>query len=616
MMARQKLKLKESVTSEAVRPQKKATEELKIAVHLKLDPDNTQRSMLDSLRHQSKDAMMFSLKRIKEIHDSYQKLEVTKEKICDRCKEIPEVNYLSKEGEEVCSRCFIYSWSILKLTMGFQKELVEAFPNLALHKGYYSGVVKGAVPAFKSWLAKVKDREKEIQQLMEQINLATNAKKKLDLEAKLKDKQKGIKDIDFRGNVIFLGAFSMFEFIKQDDGYYIGLANPHKLRDRINIKLDIGDEEDYKTDHNKFKIIDDAMAVKEKRVEVKNKETNEKELKTVKYTDASIVLGKIIFRSLGTKNPDEGFYEFIFPKRELSSSMTSRKEIADFLKENPKFPVVSLSFGIKTPVTAAISSDGKILERKTFGDASLWHKLNRESKYRKKVMEALSKRYGKWHKRKALRKFFKKRSYSERRFIRNYVHSLTKRIIFYFKQKYGVFILVMQDLKGIKRISYPYSYRAVLSRWNVEMQRFFIKYKSMLKNCHLFEIPYRESNHLTCRKCGLVAIEDNKKIVSLTSKLLHASEANSLIKNRIRALSRKVEKLQTYPLTSKMKTYIQLTKTDLTNMQNNARPWKISVPREFKCQCGNSEDFYTNEALVLQKSLSKPFNAVRGTATT
>ena len=567
-------------------------ETIKRTISLKFNPTKKQKEQLDNLFEVFGQAVSHTTKHIQKIYDSYEDVELSKVKKCHDCKEEKPIKYKHKKlNHQICNSCFLRKWSIFTFTtrdkktgVSYQDELIDNFPELSpAHKGYYSGVIKLAVPMFKSYLTKLQDRKKEIEMLRAQIIATTNVKYQLKLQKKLRFKEKGIKPMQFRKNVIYHGSAGMFELKEEEGKFWIGITNPYVEREKIWYELKIGQEKSYKTDHNKYKIIREA---------IKNK-------------DYKTYFGKILKR-------DTGIYEFMFPKRDLSESLTTTKEIKKFYKKNPKTPLICLSFTIKKPILATTIVNGKIVDAKSFGDKSIWDWINHERDYRAKLMNNFANKYrSKRRRNKARKKFFKKRGMMEREFIKYNTHKLTTNVIKYLKAKNKTGIIVMRDTKGIKRINYPSIYRVVFDRWNIEMQKTMLEYKEMLKNFHIYTIPYNQTNNLKCGSCNKEFKVEKKHLKVLTLKLKHALRKESLLKHRFKMLKNKIFKLQKYPSNKENRLWIQQVNEEMSAVKSKLDEVNgVDNYKFVKCgKCGFTKPLNMNDTLQLYNQFKKEVKA-------
>jgi len=188
----------------------------------------------------------------------------------------------------------------------------------------------------------------------------------------------------------------------------------------------------------------------------------------------------------------------------------------------------------------------------------------------------------------------------ERNHVKYYTHNLTTQLIRYIKEKYKEGIFIFRDTKGIKRINYPPIYRVVLDRWGIEMQKQFLDYKERLKNFHIYNISYKDSNNLKCSRCGKEILEENKPIKVLTVKLRHGFNKKSILTHKINMLQKKILKLQKYPQTKEMMQYIQETNKELRKVKNLLdKEDGTKDYKQIKCDCGYNQDFIINDALTL-----------------
>lgn len=572
------------------------TEELKRTISLKLRPTKEQVLFLNDMFNIWGAAVTRTFSYINRIYNDYE--QINKKGKCFECNtEDSLLKYKHKFGTEICNKCFMYKWSMPTLTKasGYQAELIDNFPELAIHKGYYAGVIKFSVQAFKSYLMKRKEREKEIRLLELSIESCDNILRQQKLIKKLNNKKKGLKDFKFRNNMIYFGNAGMFDF-KFDKGFKLGISNPHKLRDRIWFSLRLGKPEQYKTDHNKFKIINDAIKTKEHKT----------------------YFGKILRRPR-----KKGYiYEFMLPKRDVSHSLTQNKSIEKYYNENPETNIFVIIFGVKQPIKLIALSNGKIKEIKNFGDGSLYHWINYQRAYRAKVSRVFAKRYPNKRQRNIKRKkFFMKRGRREMEYIKRQTHDLTTELITYIAREYKYGIIICRDTKGIKRINYPPIYRVVLDRWNIEMQKTMLEYKQMLKHFHVYKVPYCESNNIKCSQCGKDFIVDKKQLKMLTIKLNHAMDRKGYLLHREKLLREKIIKLLKYPKTKELLDWLKLTSIELSKVKIKLKEYpskdrkmfmeyhelngKLREEKEkesykiLKCSCGKKQEFYLNDGLQL-----------------
>lgn len=490
-------------------------------------------------------------------------------------------------GAVICANCFNRKWSWQTLTLKkYIDELKENNTELGPQSNYYSSAVKLAVAVYKSYAEKLKERKREIYFLEKEIETTESPKMQEKLRKKLAQKQKGLKDVFFTGNVVYLGCGSMFGFKKVEDKYLVGICNPNVPRHKEWFELKLGNRDEYHTAHNKYKILDSCL----------------------ESQDYKGVLPKIV-----RKENDKGIvrYELMFPKGYASKSIQDITELKKYVKEqNP--PVLGLSFGIKRPVTLVAQYQGKT-KIKHFGDGSYIHHILTMRQRRAKVCKILAKRYAnrKWYRNKQRRKYFDRLGDKEYNWIKTNTHILTKEICVYIKQNYPGAVVIMQEPKGLKKISYPPEYRYILNAWNISMQEHMINYKSMLRDNHIHFIPYKQSNDLIC-PCGYKYQENKKPIKILTCKLLHGINRKAYWTARVQELTRIMQKQMRPAIkTPEIIKHIQLTSEKLTYAKE-----KLKIESEkntFKLlhcpKCNKNSDFYIADAQNLCSLFRKEVEA-------
>ena len=557
-------------------------------IALKMNLPNEQKTLLNNLLNKWGTACQYTVDHLTNQSKKWTRTKEPTTTTCPRCGDEQKIEWEEKNNPEnkICGRCHHYQFSYFCLTesQGFQKTLIETFPDLATHKGYYAGVAKYSAQMFKAWQSKVEDRKKELKLLQARLIAETNILHQLALQKVLKKKEEGIKHLEFRCNVLYLGAGSMFDFKEENGMYYLGISDPSKLRSRFWIELDLGRRDSYLTAHNKPKIIDETMQSGE------HKKT----------------LGKMLRRE---QDNGEYLYEFMLPKRDKSKSLLKNEEVLAYAKANPEKPVAVLSFGVYQPLTVIILKSGKVISIKRFGNATLLHVVNHERAYRRKVMKILEKRYkGKWRRSQAKKRFWKHRGNYESNFVKTNNHTLTTNVAQHLLEAMpdgGT--IISQDLKGIKGINYPGAYRVVLSRWSVEAQRFFLEYKEMLRDFHLYTIPYRQSNNLECSRCRTKQVSEDKQVIkTLSRKLSLAINKLQWMKQDANRLQEKINKLLTYPSTEENRRWIQETRTQLTQVKEKITTLDTSKTSSiFTCtSCGYTQDIYLNECFQLWNTFS------------
>lgn len=559
------------------------TEFVRRAILYKLHLDKKDEAELKEFKDKYGDAVIFTLNHIKRVYFAYEKIPLEKMGICQMCgkKDVQLAWKHESLRKEICGKCFNKLWSIFTLTKadGFQKDLIDAFPDLSVHKGWYAGIIKMSVPAFKSYVKKKQDREKEISRLQIQAQAESNPIKQSKLLKLLRKKEKGIKELEFRKNVIYMGNARMFQFEKKYNRYYLNITDWAKKRNKRTYEVRIGMEDSYtdNTAHNKYKIINQCIDKKEHKV----------------------LFGKIIWR--------DDHFEFMYPKRDITTSLSTKKGILAWFKNNQDAYVISLVYGIKTPIQIVVQEEGRIIDIQSFGNGKSWHDLIRNKGHRIKGMIKIARRHSsKWEKNKSIKRFNKRIGDSERKRIKYATHVLTTELIAYLRKKYGSGIIIMRDSKGIKRINYPPLYRKILHSWNIEMRKTFLEYKEKISNFHILFLKYNESNNLKCAKCGkAIKDEDNKPMKILTWKLNSGMDRKSILQHKFNMLQAKITKLAKYPQTAKMLKYIQQTADELKktkemlNAVDTKRNYKL-----FECpHCGYRINFLVNDALSLSCSL-------------
>lgn len=513
------------------------------------------------------------LRDIEKIYNSYEKIE-PKEGQCSICNEEKTLAYgivKKKKAEKICYNCFTKQWSEYTLFKDYKENLIKLskqdtpyFPYLSIHRGYYYGVISTAVKIFKSYIKKKNDRDFQIlrakdkcleiqgkidsfgfdikdtrreikngKNLTDELNRMLKGRKALkgDLKQYKKlSKRKGVNFPKFNSNEIYFGKQGMFKFENEYGKYFLGISDYKRLRNKLGFKLKIGDYQK--------EFIDKCIEKKQHK----------------------IVYPKIIRRRIisdaKAKKQDKSAYEyyFIFPTRDVCDVKILKGDVEDYIKKNKDLVICSLSFGIKKPVNMVAFKDGKIIDVKTFGNGSLYHKCELERNLRGKIYDTISERYKHEYphltdkdkslhrkKRKALKKINMKLGFRNLRFVNYFNQNLTRQVINYIS-KYKKSVIVIRDTKGIKNISYLGEYAKRLSRWSIEQQKTFLIYKSYLNNIPIYKIPYSDSNLTKCSRCG------------------------------------------------------DITKEKVTTE-------KLNFENRFKCKCGYSENFYKNDAINLLSSI-------------
>lgn len=541
-------------------------EEIRRTFELKFKPHNSEE--LNWLFDEFGKAVKYVLDDLKRIYDSYQKILEPKEGKCDHCGDQMQLKWQNKIGYKICNRCYLYFFNYFYTTKKeYLDDLREQFPKLGtnIHSGYFNGVAKFAPQAFKSWIKKNEEREKEIERLELELQTEEDQLRQIKIRKKLQFKNKGIKDIEFRRNIIYMGTANMIDFKEENGKYWLGITSPFVKKEKIWFEFKLGKKEDYQTEHNKYQLVKDAI-----------------ENKTFK-----IVHGKLIRK--------DNYFALMFPKKDISNSLTNRKEIIKLYKNNPKIPIVSFSFGIKRPLSVSVFINNKLVEKKIFGSGYFWNYINRERDYRAKVMKVFAKRYqSKWKRNKAKKRFFRKRNFCESNRIKYITHNLTTKVMQHLEEKYPECIILIRDTKGIKKINYPSTYRVILNRWNINFQKDLLDYKQRIKNFHIYLFKYKETNNLTCSKC-----QEKEDTKILTVKLNHASNREKLYRHRIKILQEKITKLEKYKDKKKHEKFIKQTEQELKYTKEKLEEIECNQKypmKKFTCdQCGYQEDFYFND---------------------
>lgn len=352
----------------------------------------------------------------------------------------------------------------------------------------------------------------------------------------------------FKGNEIFLGKNNMFRFEVTGNQYMLGITDYKQKNHRIWFMLKIAnyqkrfiDDCIYKENEVRKKMSDPIF--KEKIATIKDKIANaRKELKSSNAEEKKLLLSKIselkneklefdihtykdmypklirrkvISDGLAKRKKTSPYeYYFILPFRDMCKVLTSKADIMDYIAKNPDTEICCLSFGIKTPIGLFVMKDRKIIDSKSFGDGTLYNRIENGREIRAKIYNAIGQRYKHNHphnqkdkilhqkKRKALNKINDKIGFRDSRFINYYNQKLTHDVIRYIRENYQKPVIVLRDTKNIKNINYSGILSKRRDRWSIQQQKTMIRYKALLNEISVYQIKYSMLNIVRCSRCG------------------------------------------------------------------------------------------------------------------
>lgn len=537
-----------------------------------------------------------------------------KKENCQRCKKDKESIWRNKETNElICQTCYSYLFSYFYLTTkvsGYLDSLKRKFPELivpsklkTVNNVYLNGICKSAPAKFKSWTTLNEQREQEIEELSIRIQQEKDLNKQLYLQEKLKRLNR-LKDLEFRGNEIYVGTAKMFDLIKQNNDYFLEIVMPY-AHEGVRFKLNVGKREDYteNTNHNKFKVLDELIASKE-----------------------YLAYFPKLLRRIDKKTKEKS-YSLMLPKRFASSSLEKNKEIEEHYVKNPNIPIVCLDFGIKRPITLAVFKKGKFQQTRTFGNGEFFHHITRSKDKAKKMQKVFARRYlhktrvvtkegtekllvkGKWRRNQARKKFQKKQAKLLQNYIKNYSQNLTTDLMRFVEKEYPKAIIVLQDTSYIKKVTYSGGYNQVLHRWNIEMQKEILNYKAKIRDCQVYFVPYKLLANLTFYKDMKPIEHKDKEVKTLTIKLRHAYDPAQYWQDRVKMAEQRLqtaEKRYAVKKSEKWKKLTPLFKKNLTYAQKmsisylNTETFK-NITLNPKRNLNAHYDFYMNNCNVLNK---------------